>query len=513
MYRSVEFRTHVTCSPEFGESRVALHGSSVVAAWSDTRENATTSTHREGVLMGAMDWMDDENGSDESDADEMDGLDEFDDDLSGFDEPDEFGNEMDGFGGGDAADEFDDEMDGFGGGDAAAANAAELEDRIGELENQVSSISSDMNTVRQENIQIGDTVDELDDTIRKLLDIYEMVTRGINPFVDDAREMGGLDGGDGAFGLFDAEEEDEGERLDDNVAGADAESFFDDDLGALDAEEGEQRAEIAAGDELEEEERDPVPDADATDDAEEPADGGGASFDDLKAEYDAEGGWSEEDDAADAVPEEPDPEGDATDLAAEEDDVDDRNEVAADAEAEEESTDVDADEEAEATFEAVDAETDDPTAPDEGSAGATRGVTVTESDSTAATAGDGGDGGVDGDDTGESAYLSTVPHTYVAETTMLKWADYLVSNAGTRGAIRAVGQYRKIGWLSASAAAEFEEYVLGAADGAPGRSGGLTVDDHTTSLAYLARLAGDGPEAITMEVETVRGGENGGIRR
>jgi archaellum component FlaD/FlaE len=112
-----------------------------------------------------------------------------------------------------------------------------------------------------------------------------------------------------------------------------------------------------------------------------------------------------------------------------------------------------------------------------------------------------------------SAYLTTVPQSYVAETTMLKWASYLVSNAGTRGAMRAVDRYRDMGWLSASVADELEGYVLGAADETTGESSRLTVEDHTTSLAYLARLAGDGSEAVVREAEAAKGGERGGIRR
>jgi archaellum component FlaD/FlaE len=200
-----------------------------------------------------------------------------------------------------------------------------------------------MNTVREENKQIGETVDELDDTIRKLLDIYEMVTRGINPFVDDAREMGGLEHGDGAFGLFDSEEDDE-EDLDPDVANADAESFFDEDFGELDADAGEVEAEQAAEDELAEAEpEEPAmlddPDDTGSADAESDGAGGGVSFDDLKAEYEEGDGWDDveslepktaaadpleaedEDAESPAGPEEPDLEGDdaAGDAANDED--------------------------------------------------------------------------------------------------------------------------------------------------------------------------------------------------
>ena len=223
--------------------------------------------------------------------DEMDGFDDgmdgFDDDMGGFDD------EMDGFddGMGDGMDDFGSGMDGRG--DVDADTVAEMEDRISELENEVSSTTSEMNTVREENKQIGETVEELDDTVRKLLDIYEMVTRGINPFVDDAREMGGLES-EGAFGLFDVEEESEDE-LDPDVANSDPEAFFDEDFGDIDANEDE--AELAAGDELAGEERaDPATTLDDDSESEnDSSDGGGTSFDELKSEYEENGDWEDVD--------------------------------------------------------------------------------------------------------------------------------------------------------------------------------------------------------------------------
>jgi archaellum component FlaD/FlaE/archaellum component FlaC len=322
--------------------------------------------------MGMMDWVDDDepgDGGTESDdsGDEMadmDDFDEFDDDFDdefddtadvgddaansdgdpadGFDELDDFDGEF--------GDDFDDGVGGDAGGGEMNGNAAErfaeFEDRVGELETQLGGLSSTMNTVREENKQIGETVDELDDTIRKLLDIYEMVTRGINPFVDDAREMGGLEHGDGAFGLFDSEEEEEDEDLDPNVANADAESFFDEDFGELDAEEGEAQAEAAAEDELADEETEgpqltdeesPADDdvAEPAADSEADAGGGssGVSFDELKAEYDESEGWDEEVDEAGTDPAEA---AEAAEAASEDEPLEDEDvaEAAVDGDAE-----------------------------------------------------------------------------------------------------------------------------------------------------------------------------------
>ena len=159
-----------------------------------------------GEQMGDGAGLMDEDGGD--DLGGLGGFEEEDDDEFGEFEDDEFGD-----------------MDG-------GADTDELEHRLDELETEVGSLSSTVNTVRNENEQISETVDEVEENVRKLLDIYEMVTRGVNPFADDI-EGGGLGGGDGdSFGLFDNDQDEGGddENLDEDIANADAEGFFDDDL-------------------------------------------------------------------------------------------------------------------------------------------------------------------------------------------------------------------------------------------------------------------------------------------
>jgi len=164
----------------------------------------------------------DEDGEESEDADTEEGLGE----LGGLDDGDDLG----GLGGLD-----DGEMGGLGdeGFDDGGAEFDEIEGRIDELENEVGSLSSTVSTVRSENEQIAESVDEVEENVRKLLDIYEMVTRGVNPFADDvdAGMGGGLDGGDGgSFGIFDDDEDEPAEDIDESVVEADAEGFFDDDL-------------------------------------------------------------------------------------------------------------------------------------------------------------------------------------------------------------------------------------------------------------------------------------------
>ncbi len=157
----------------------------------------------------------------------------------------------------------------------------ELERRIDEVETELASLSSTVNTIRSENEEISDTVGEVEENVRKLLDVYEMVTRGINPFTDDVDTGNAGAVGGGTFGLFDDEDEEPDDDLDEEVAPADADSFF-----------GDEESDLDDSNDIE---------------TEETTDDGGATFDDLKAEYDAgDAEWDEEDD----------PDSDSTDAEA-----------------------------------------------------------------------------------------------------------------------------------------------------------------------------------------------------
>ncbi|POG55013.1 flagellar protein E [Haloferax marisrubri] len=443
------------------------------------------------------------------------------DDLS--DEFGDFGDDLDdGFG-------DDDEFGGFG--DDNSEELAELEDRIGELENEVSAISSGMNTVREENKQIGETVEELDDTIRKLLDIYEMVTRGINPFVDDAREMGGLDGGGGSFGLFEAEAEDE-EHLDPEVANADAESFFDDDFGELDAEEGAKEAELAAEDELVEAERespaDVLDDDDETDEADDSGGAGGASFDDLKEQYEEGGGWDEE------AEEEAD---EADDLAAAADLEDEEEATFDDAESVEPEVEADEDEDDFPVEEALDADPADEASEPEPEPEPEPAVEDADGDvrktldeleaeyATAAMAKDElSDDAADEDDSAaepdpspaveeSDAYLTGLPSNYVSEVLVLEWAEHLVTVGGALGASRALRQYREQDWISRAVESELNAHVGQIAPSVEDADDHeLRIDDHQTSLAYVCRLAEDVPRGQLYDELVAYGGRFDGIR-
>ncbi|SDX53138.1 FlaD/FlaE family flagellar protein [Halobellus clavatus] len=501
--------------------------------------------------MGVMNWIDGDSDDEESDTLATDGL-GFDEDLDDLDGEmgdldgggdDNLGGGMDDFD--DGMGDFDGEMDemgdldggggddfGGGGGDFGGAEVdpdtiAEMEDRISELENQVSSTTSEMNTVREENKQIGETVEELDETVRKLLDIYEMVTRGINPFVDDAREMGGLEG-DGAFGLFEMEEETE-ESLDSEVASADAESFFDEDFGDLDAAEDE--AELAAEDELADEERvDPAEALDEDDDDAADGDtGGGASFDDLKSEYEENEGWDEMEEA-DAAAESADEEAEfdemqdhvGGDLEGDDADADETEdeEMTAEEKIDDALDGMDAAEEIEADeslFEAEDIDETEDAVEDAGTE-ATNGTAESTHAHSAADAGDSaaepGSASRQEAPADTDAYLTELPARYTAESVALEWTRFLVDVGGAIGAARALRQYRSLGWITRNVERTMCEHVRNAATaGETERPEDLRAEHHRESLTYISRLAGDVSEARLLDELSALGGGARGIRR
>lgn len=166
---------------------------------------------------------------------------ELDDEEMG--ESDEEFDEMGDFGG-DLEQSFDDDLEGGG---PSSGKFSEFDNRIKDMENEVGLVSSKLNTIRGENEEMGRRIQEIEENIRKLLGIYEMVTEGINPF---ATEVGF--GADEGFGLFTGAKKSQAEEVPDELMSQDAESFFEDvdddmggdmdlesDLGTPDASNGE----------------------------------------------------------------------------------------------------------------------------------------------------------------------------------------------------------------------------------------------------------------------------------
>lgn len=430
-------------------------------------------------------------GEDEHDENDEDPL--LDDGgLGGDDLDDEFGDLAD-----DDEDWGDDPFDGMD--DDADEDTAELENRLGELENEVATLSSTVGTVRGENEQISETVENVEEDVRQLLDIYEMVTRGINPFVDDAGGLGG-DGLEGSsFGLFEDDEEDDDENLDPDVADADAQGFFDEEL--LEPSDEDPFADGDADDSAADEEdaaTEPTTEDDdmATDDTTT-----GKSFDELKAEYESgEADWAEDDST-----EPPAADGDADtgpddafeDDVAEEGVFETTTETFESEPGREESDDRFGDE---LGTDPADDEPGTETADGHPHGRATTGNGL----------GSGNSGGfnflADDDvvDGPQRPYLEALPGGYVTDLLVMEWLEFLVSEATVTDAARAVNYYHRIGWIAEPVAADLREFLTGYGDidlnrvNDPGCDQ-LTPEHHQQSLKYVMQLSGATAESLVVD--------------
>ncbi|WP_207591452.1 FlaD/FlaE family flagellar protein [Halomontanus rarus] len=79
----------------------------------------------------------------------------------------------------------------------------DLYHRIETLEDELESNGNQLGSIQDSQEHVADKVDDVDDTIRQLLGIYDQVTNDVNPFTGDGEEKGG-------FGVFGADDDDEG---------------------------------------------------------------------------------------------------------------------------------------------------------------------------------------------------------------------------------------------------------------------------------------------------------------
>lgn len=407
----------------------------------------------------------------------------------------------DGFGDFDDAGGMDDWDDPFGdGADEEGESTDELDHRLTELEDEVARLSSTVNTVRSENTEISNTVDDIGENVRKLLDIYEMVTRGINPFVDDVQPGGGSFE-DGSLGLFDdSGSEDEEEELDDSIASADAEGFFDEDL----LEDGDDEDEFDEFDDALEDEFDDD-DVEVTEEMETEItdDSGGKSFSELKDEYESgEAEWADDSFGFDGDPEaESEPPVDVAD----EDDLLDEFDDAEPVETDELLFEDDAEADVTATLdgELGDTLADADEGEDEPEAdGKSEAEIETPTETETETEGDGDAGFEFGNTTDPEEsddakpYLTTLPDAYVGDLLVIEWMEFLVENADVADAARAVRYYERIDWVAADVARTLEDFLVGfgrvnvAETDRPGTTE-LSHAHHVRSLEYVQALAGD----------------------
>lgn len=404
-----------------------------------------------GSFLGLFgDDDDDESGSSGGDGDDVfgGGGDGF-DDMGGLDDT----GGLDDMGGlGDMGG-----LDDMGGGTDGGGGSEELEHRVDELESELGEVSSTVSTVRSENEQISETVGDVEENVRKLLDIYEMVTRGVNPFVDDASGSPFEGGGGGGLGLFESDDGGGGgqQEIDEDLASADAEEFFDDGFGDLDDDDGFADDDFATDDGFAD---GAAATAGAGDNGSDGDDGDGMSFEELKQEYDQGAEWAN-DDGTDAAEEVSEP-------AAEEgpDVVVDEPTGAPHGDAPPDTGAGDAP--------GFGAETDpEPEPPSEPEPTPSEPV----AEKPAAAAGPIVDEGARPtprsrrDRARRKPYLSHLPGEYTTDLAVMEWLSYLVRESDGPDAHRAIAYYGTVGWISESVEEELHAYLRGiAGDGADG---------------------------------------------
>lgn len=347
-------------------------------------------------------------------------------------DPDDF---LDGLDDEEQADEFGDFDDDLGPDDDPLE---EVEPRIDDLEHDLADLSADVSAIRGEHETIRESVEEVEANVRKLLEVYEVVTRGMNPFADDptpeslsadALTLFGQGGDGGAAPTGDPPAANDDAAAADDAPGAADEAA--DDLFA-DVEDREEPSAVA-GDE-------------------------GLSFEDLKTEFEH---------VADADP-------------ASLDEADGGRPEAAGA--------------SDGSPDATSAGASDDGGPADASAGPDIGDLETVGSVQEWTEEAPGEGGspVAGS---SKPYLTDLPGGYGAELVVMEWLDFLVRESSMAGAMRAIRYYRAVDWIAESVAGQLQSVLSGmvpeperaSPDG--GRTVELTVDHHSRSLEYIAELS------------------------
>ncbi|MFC6719366.1 FlaD/FlaE family flagellar protein [Natrialbaceae archaeon GCM10025810] len=382
------------------------------------------------LLMGLL-------GGDDEPSDESDDLEGGDDLLGGGDDL---------MGGGDDLVGDDALFTDDGGGDGGAKDEDELNYQLDEIEKEVDSLTNKVDTVRGENEKISESISTVERNVDKLVELYEIVTQGINPFVGD-QEIGNAfetAAQGGVFGGDDPEDD-----IDEDIIGADAEDFLDDEMDD-DDEEFDDFDETAD-------------DGDAFDEA---TDDGFDEFDDdLEDDTTADDEAEFDDDLEDDTT--------ADDEAEFDDDLEDGQVDPAG----------DGDDPLEALADESTAETD--------------GVAVDGTDPAAESeSAVGGPLSGENGEIGDPPYLVRVPSRTDAELLTLEWVDFLVEAAGVSGAAETFAYYESIEWISEPVATYLQSMLSGFGDGGGAEPEDdieprsvLSTVEHKRSLQYIAWIA------------------------
>ena len=318
----------------------------------------------------------------------------------------------------------------------------ELED-LDEMEGSMQQNQSQLETIKGSQQDVAEQLNEVNDTVRQLLGIYDQLTADVNPFMEGPTRDADPDA-DG-FGVVGGEEPDpDSEVVDAVVDGADA-----------DDEEGEDDdAEAVA--------------ADATDD-----DAVTVGLDDLRAEYDEAG-----DEEVAAGEEAAVASDDGGTVAVEED------AAAAAARGDDEPVDNEIEVEPTTAEESMSQHDPEPTSQRGHLDDARRDAGTWREDAGARER--------EGGQSADAVALAGLADTYATEIIVFEWLTSLVSTAGPAATLRAIAYYEEIGWISPRVKAYLESVISGPdldMNVDPSRDPNeLTAEDHAESYEYIMKL-------------------------
>ncbi|MXV61803.1 flagella protein [Natronorubrum sp. JWXQ-INN-674] len=343
----------------------------------------------------------------------------------------------------------------------------ELTYRLDEVEKEIDSLGNKVETVRGENEQISESITTVERNVDKLVEMYEIVTQGINPFVGDQELGNAFEHAADQSNVFGGGDDPEDE-IDEDIANAEAEDFLADDLEDDDPEDAFDDEPGADADETFDDE--PIPEDDLLED--DPEDDLTDELNDLDDDTEAE----------------------FADMATAETDVDDPADLALEEEPSDDGDDT-----------AIAAEPDtDTTAPiDEPAADAVNG------------------------EIGDPPYLVRHPSRNDAEIATLEWMDFLVETGGVSGAAQTVAYYESVGWISPGIETYLQSMLNGFgdesaesdtdrdrdADADPEPRSVLSKAEHKRSLQYIARIATPEREPSILAAEAERDASDSRTRR
>ena len=328
-------------------------------------------------------------------------------------------------------------------GTSADADPEELEDRLDELENEVGDLSSTVDTVRAENEQISNSVQEVEQSTGRLVALFKKATgRGSGPAAEEGAVADSPTDGDDAT----AGSEPAGASASTGTAGAEPrpKHCVDSDEEIIETPDTGRKAAEDAPDAGVSEEID-------NDTFESPSEfGTGATADTFGTEetittpaFASDGGT--------AIA------GTGTGTASS------QSQNVADT--------ATVDLETERLASAAEQETTEETTP-------TTDVTQPEPTAVQPQSTQSGTSG--------KPYLDGVPDGFGAEVLTVEWLEFLVQHSGYRETARAIDYYETIGWLTQETAAELDQYLDGLE---AGDRGTLSVDHHLRTLEYVEELS------------------------